>query len=273
MKKLSVYIIAIATLLTSFLTYADNGDVSTGSNNQLSIPSIIIGNTTYTGVVITVGSVLSVAGQTTTPTTLTVPFQAAMANRANNGFSKSYTISGWINNSTTNNPIPNTPISGSGTVMAGGPVLKYFTSGKLSGVSTLVSTTVSTGYVISTSQQIYNPQNYSLLGIIFGSPQKALYFSPYTIPATVQAGSTGSLGSGTDGSFIPTTISTVYSVANDTASTLLVTTTSTLSSPYSAVVTSTTYRIDTSGNINAISEMQSTSFEGAVYKVLNFTFS
>jgi len=88
------------------------------------------------------------------------------------------------------------------------------------------------------------------------------YYSAYNYPATVKAGSTGMLDS-----------STVYSVASDTATSLLVTLLQTkylLSSINSS--SQTIYRIDTSGGISLVSITLQDYYFGDLYKSLTLTF-
>lgn len=184
---------------------------------------------------------------------LTVPLQTAMANLVNNGFNKPYTLTGWVDNSTGNNPnLPLTPLSGSGTVMIGTPVSVVFTSGPLTGVTALKSVAVSTGTVASTSTYYFNTSDYTIL--LVQSESKYFYYTPYTLHSTVKAGNTGAIGDSSTGEFFATTTTTgVYSVDSDKADSLLVTFTETSSNFFSEVITSTKYRITTLGKISPVS--------------------
>ncbi len=204
---------------------------------------------------------------------MTVPIQTAVANLVNNGFSKNFTATGWVNNSTLANPIPNTPIAGSGTLTVGPPTAVTFTSGPLTGTAALQSVAIITGTAPSTATTYYNPSNYTILATYDGT--NTIYYSPYNYPSTVKAGDTGPLGSGTTGGFLPTTTTSQYSVASDTASSLLVTLMSTenIDSGVAGTVQSqTVYRITTSGAISLVSENVQQSGGGSVYQSLTFTF-
>lgn len=54
-----------------------------------------------------------------------------MPNLANNGFSKSYALTGWIDNATAANPMPNALITGSRAVFAGKLQVSSFNSEQL----------------------------------------------------------------------------------------------------------------------------------------------
>jgi hypothetical protein len=205
---------------------------------------------------------------------LTVPIKTAVANLVNNGINQNFTVTGWVNNSTLANPVPNTPITGSGTLTIGPPISATF-----NGASVLESTEVIIGSasangqsipVAATSNIFYNPSNYTKVGSVTNGV--TTFISPYTYPTSVKAGSTGTLGSGTSSL---STILTSYTVASDTASSLLVTLVSTKNTGvgYTATVQDqTVYRITTSGAISLVSENVQQSLNGSVYQSLTFTF-
>jgi len=205
---------------------------------------------------------------------LTVPVQTAIANLVNKGMNKTFTVTGWIDNSTTNTPVPRADITGSGTLTIGAPTAATF-----NGASVLRSTEVITGTVTVNGRQssiassgttFYNSSNYTTAGTIVGGD--TTYFSTYTYPATVKAGSTGSLGRTTDaGGAFAATSTTVYSVASDTATSLLVTLLKVESGPGATVTTQTVYRISTSGDINLMS-IDSLKHLTRDYQRLTFTF-
>ena len=174
---------------------------------------------------------------------LTVPLQSAMANLVNNGLSLPYTVSGW------NGPA-HTPISGSGTLTIGRPTSVKFTSGPLIGVTALKSVAVAG---TSSATYYYNLADYTLLALTY-STYNFLY-TPYTILSTVKAGDTGAIGSSSTGGALASTTTGFYSVASDRADSLLVTfsETETLWPGISKSVTSTTYRISTTGAITLVS--------------------
>lgn len=206
---------------------------------------------------------------------LTVPFQTAVANLVNNGFSKTFTISGWIDESTISNPRPPTQISGSGTFTAGPP-----SAGTLNGASVLAVTQVITGSQTANGQSAafsatgilyFNSSNYTLAGTAAGGVNTLI--SAHTYPATVKAGSTGSLGNGTTGRVLPTTSTFTYSVTSDSATSLLVTFIESTYFPLGGNdQTQTVYRVDTSGKITPVSTTIQRYSSGTLYKSLAFTF-
>ncbi len=214
--------------------------------------------------------VTSISGSNKTPPPLTISVQAAMANLVNKGFSKAYTLTGWIDNSTIANPVPHTPITGSGTLTVGSPTMVTFTGGPLVGKSALQSVAVMAGSAAGTATTYYSAIDYTILATYDES--RTYYYSPYSYPVTVHAGSTGSLGSGSDGKPFATNVTTTYVVANDSNTTLLATLIETVSKPGGGKIkTQTVYRIDTSGGINIVSADVQYSL-GTVYKSLTYTF-
>lgn len=206
---------------------------------------------------------------------MTVPFQTAIANLVNNGLSANFSVSGWVDNSTPANPVPHTLITGSGNLALGTPTVSTFNK-----VSALKSTEVVTGSTTangqttpfsSTTTIFYSPSNYTTVGTVAGG--KTMAISPYALPATVKAGSTGSFGNGTDGQFMPTTSTQDYVVTSDSATSLLVTLVQTTDSGAAGITKAqTVYRINTSGNISLASITTQRIFLGAVYENLVFTF-
>lgn len=184
---------------------------------------------------------------------LTVPLQTAMANLVNNGFSKPYTLTGWVDNSTTSNPnLPHTPLSGSGTLAIGTPTSFAVTAGPLTGVTVLQSVAVLTGTVASSVYYYFSPVDYTILAI--SDDTKTYYYTPYTLPAAVKAGNTGSIGSSTTGGALASTTTGVYSVASDRADSLLVSFIETKSKAAGGYeITTTTYRITTLGVVTPVS--------------------
>lgn len=67
MNRIGTNIVAAAVLMASSAAYADNGDTYNASNNTLTIPSVTVGDATYTNVVIgvTPQNIISVGGVTT----------------------------------------------------------------------------------------------------------------------------------------------------------------------------------------------------------------
>lgn len=184
---------------------------------------------------------------------LTVPLQTAMANLVNNGFSKPYTLSGWVDNSTLANPNqPLAPLSGSGALAIGTPTSGTVTSGPLTGTTVLQSVAIFTGAVASSIIYYFSPADYTILAI--SDATKTYYYTPYTLPATVKAGNTGSIGSSSTTGGFATTTTGVYSVASDRVDSLLVTFIETASQLGNIIsIASTTYRITTLGAISPVS--------------------
>lgn len=193
-----------------------------------------------------------------------------MANLINNGYSKTYTLTGWVDHSTIANPVPHTPITGSGTLTVGSPTRVTFTSEPLAGTQALQSVAVMTGTATGTTYTYYNTSNYTTVATFDGT--NTIYYSPYSYPATVHAGSTGSLGSGSDGKTFATSVTTTYVVASDSNTTLLATVMENVSSLAGSTQTQTVYRIDTSGGISLVSAIVQYIHLGSVYKSLTYTF-
>lgn len=167
---------------------------------------------------------------------LTVPLQTAMANLVNNGFSLPYI---WSYAGQT----------GSGTLTMGTPTSVTFTSGVLSGTVALKSVVIN-----GTSSAItyFNPADYTILAKQVGT--RSYLCTPYSMPSTVKAGDTGTLGSCTTGGLFADTTSGVYSVASDRADSLLASYIETEKiSLGTTTITSTKYRISTAGSITIIS--------------------
>ena len=187
---------------------------------------------------------------------LTVSFQTAMANLVNNGINKTFTVTGFVDNSTGNNPVPRTPITGSGTLTIGTPVSATFNGG-----SVLKVTEVVTGSATANGQSMpiaastivyYNASNYTFAGSSTGTATTV--YAPYINPSTVKAGSTGTLGSGSTGGIFATTTTTVYTVAGDSVSSLLVTLIETIREASGGTTTSQSlYRVNTSGGASLLS--------------------
>jgi hypothetical protein len=214
---------------------------------------------------------------------LTVPVQTAVANLVNNGINQSFTISGYINNSTEANPMPNIPFSGSGTYVAGPPTAVTINSGPLAGTQALQKVEIISGTLTANGKSqplsnntttYYNPGNYSTLQENSGTEE--FYFTPFTYPASVQAGDTGVLAQASTGGFFADTIKEVYSVAADSPVSLLVTITSTQTTAGGVgalVVTTTVFRITTGGAISLVSQSSSSTLLGLTYQVLTLTFN
>ena len=206
---------------------------------------------------------------------LTVPFQTAIANLVNNGINKTFTLTGYVDNSTGNNPVPRTPITGSGTLTIGTPTAAIF-----NGLSVLKTTQVVTGSAVANGQTItvagsetvfYNTGNYTIAGS--GTGSSPMRYAPYTNPSTVKAGSTGTLGSGSTGGIFANTISSVYTVSGDSVSSLLVTVIDTLRESSGGKITSqSVYRVTTSGGVTLVSIDVVKNFLANDYQRLTYTF-
>ena len=211
---------------------------------------------------------------------LTVPVPTAFANIASNGLNQSFTISGWIDQSTGTNPIPPTSITGSGHLIlgaAGGATLCNFAVRVAT--EAITGTTIANGIStpFATTGTIYYRSDNTTLATY--SAGELFLYSPYAYPATVRAGNTGSTGNGTkvvDPNCTQTRLTSTgaYTVASDGATSLLVTFITDKKNPFTSAEdkTSTVYRIDTKGNVSLVSITALTSFLGSVYQTLIFTF-
>ena len=206
---------------------------------------------------------------------LTVPFQTAMANLVNNGINKTFSVTGFVDNSTVNNPVPRTPITGSGTLTIGTPVSATFNGG-----SVLKATEVVTGSATANGQSTpiagsaivyYNASSYTVAGSSTGTATTV--YAPYTNPSTVKAGSTGTLGTGSTGGIFATTTTSVYQVAGDSVSSLLVTLIDTVRESSGGKTTSqSVYRVTISGGVTLVSIDVVNNFLGTDYRRLTYTF-
>lgn len=212
---------------------------------------------------------------------LTVPVSAAFANIASNGLNQPFTISGWVDQSTGTNPIPPTPITGSGHVILGAAV-----GATLCNFAVRVATEAITGTTIAngistpfaTTDKIYYRNDNTTVAT--DAAGELFLYLPYALPATVRAGDVGSTGNGTQvnadcsqRSFAANTTG-AYTVASDSATSLLVTFITEKKNPFTSAVnkTSTVYRIGTNGNVSLVSITALSSFLSSVYQTLIFTF-
>lgn len=212
---------------------------------------------------------------------LTVPVQTAFANIVNNGFNQPFTISGSVDNSTQNNPVPPTPISGSGQFILGIGEPDALCGFQVSRAVQLVTgNTIANGVstpFATTSRVYYRGDN---TVVATDSAGQAFLFLPVSFPATVRAGDAGPLGAGTEidsncnQSSFGATSTGAYSVASDRANSLLVTFVRNQNNSFSGSSNqaSTVYRIDTSGNVSLVSVTATRSFLGSVFETLAFTF-
>ena len=104
-------------------------------------------------------------------------------------------------------------------------------------------------------------------------------FTPVAFPETVRAGDAGVTGNGTqfNSNCTPTILGSkitgAYSVASDSANSLLVTMVRDKKDVGSGETqSSTVYRIDTNGNVSPVSITTTKSFLGSVYQTFVFTF-
>ncbi|TKB68321.1 MAG: hypothetical protein E8D47_02345 [Nitrospira sp.] len=212
---------------------------------------------------------------------LTVPVQTAFANIVNKGLNQSFTISGSVDNSTPANPAPPTPIGGNGQFTSGAATPATLCGFSVSQAAQVVTgTTIANGVstpFATTSTTFYRSDN-TIVGT--QSAGEFFLFTPVTFPATVRAGGTGVTGTGTevnancDQVSFGSNITGAYSVASDTANSLLVTFVENEKNPFSSSETksSTVYRIDTSGNVSLVSVTATKSFLASVFQTLIFTF-
>lgn len=225
---------------------------------------------------------------------LTVPVQTAFANFVNNGVDAPFTISGSKDDSTQANPIPPTPLTGSGRLTIGPGVTGTFTGGPFDGTAVRRTTQVLTGNVTgnsqsspigSTGQVYYHSNDYTILVSDF--PGAYTVYDAHDFPQTVKAGDTGPLRNGRryanfadslkpEGPFFhPDVVTAAYAVSSDTATTLLMRIIETVRDPIIAgsdEQTQSVYRVDTAGNVSLVSITGTKSFLSSVYQTLIFTF-
>lgn len=215
---------------------------------------------------------------TTSNSNLTVPLQTAFANIINKRFTKSFTVSGWIDQSTASNPIPKTNLLGSGNFVSSAATSVVFTSGPLNGQTALQNLETITGTItangqtnqINSSVTTYsNPSNYTTLATISGG--STIYYAAYVNPATVKAGDAGTLYKANDNSSIGS-----YSVVADTAATLLVTAIlDTYDSLGHTGQSTSVYRIDNLGNSTLLSittALIASCCSTTPYEILTYSF-
>ncbi|MGZ5009437.1 MAG: hypothetical protein ACXV74_00580 [Methylobacter sp.] len=65
-KRFLCFLFLLITLTTT--CFADGGDSYNGANGQLTLPTITVGSTVYTNVIVTLGSIVSVGGTYAAPT-------------------------------------------------------------------------------------------------------------------------------------------------------------------------------------------------------------
>ena len=140
--------------------------------------------------------------------------------------------------------------------------------GTLQGVSLLKSVGVVTGSVTGTATYYFDPANYTI--VVKNDGSNWFYYTPYTYPATVKAGSTGSIGSSTLNGLPATT--GVYTVTSDSANSLLVSIIETTTYSFTSNVTTTVFRIDTVGAINLVSLTTDYYQLGTYYQTVKLTF-
>lgn len=204
---------------------------------------------------------------------LTVPLPTAFANIVNNGIGGAFRISGWVDNPASANPQPNTQVTGNGDLKLGAASADSF-----NGAAALGAVEVLTGSITANGQStaiynmtniFYNPSNYTKAGTVEGNVTTV--FSPYTIPATVKAGSTGLMGRTADG-----TLTESYTVASGDGASLLVTI---IADTYDSFghtgQTQTVYRVDTFGNVRLVSitsQKIASCCSTSPYQSMTFTF-
>ena len=206
---------------------------------------------------------------------LTVPFQTAMANLVNNGINKTFTVTGFVDNSTGNNPMPRIPITGFGTLTVGTPVSATFNGGSVLKVTEVVTGSATangqTTPIAATTNVFYNTGNYTVAGSTAGNV--TTLYAPYTNPVTVKAGNTGTLGSGSTGGLFATTSTTAYVVAGDSVSSLHITIIETQKEFLAATtITQSLYRVTTSGAVTLVSIDVVKNFLASDYQRLTYTF-
>ena len=211
---------------------------------------------------------------------MTVPFKTALINSAKNGYVGSFTVSGWVDNSTLSNPQPRATVTGTGTLNMAVGAMATFNSGPFIGKSVYkqVATTNLT-LTSGTSTQSSTGTANSYIDSVFGSTRAVessgatYWYADYLLPDTVKAGSTGSLGASADTNNVVTTKET-YSAATDSATSLLVTITKdTFTAPIGKTgQTISVYKIDTQGNLSIKSIESNAYYQSTQIKNLVFTF-
>jgi len=268
-----------------------NGQTLTGSYKPASVTNANAGSVTVLFGSATGGTLVFPDGRQVAiqrynfqpPGPVTVNVAAAIGNLVNNGLTQSFTLSGYINNSTPINPMPNTPITGSGTLTIGPATSFTYTSGTLKGTAALRQVQALSGTATENGQSAslaamntiyYKPGTYNILEEVTSASSFNDYlYGAYTYPTTVKAGDTGTLGTASTGGFISYTRTDTYSVAADSPTSLLVTITDLLDQQVAGTVTSqTVYRISTTGSISFVSQTTSNALLGSVYEQLIATF-
>ncbi|KWR91861.1 hypothetical protein [Cupriavidus sp. IDO] len=185
---------------------------------------------------------------------VSVPLQTAVANEVNNGITVNFSISGTVSG---------VPVTGSGTLKDDKPVAATFNGAAALKTTETVSGTITVNGVsapFSVTTIIFrNPATFAEFSEDLGD--QVVDFPDYTYPATVKAGDSATLVTGTafSSSARTTKIGTVtrsYSVAADTSTSLLVTFTETDfdNNSVKTADAQTTFRVDTMGNIQFVSE-------------------
>jgi hypothetical protein len=189
------------------------------------------------------------------PTVVTVPLQTAVANAVNNGITVNFSITGTVGG---------TAVTGTGTLVDAVAV-----GAMLNGASVLKTTETLSGTVManntsvpfSSTRTIFrNPATFAEVEEDLGGP--IVVFPNYVYPATVKAGDSATLVTGTSFSSSAQTTKTgtvvrSFSVAADTSTTLLV---AFMDSNFDnngvkLADDQTTLRVDTSGNVQFVSEI------------------
>lgn len=194
------------------------------------------------------------SNSTSAPQDVSVPLQTAVANEVNNGITVNFSITGTVGG---------TAVTGSGSLNDAKAV-----AGMFNGAAVLTTTETLSGTVMangvsqqfSTMRTIFrNPATFAEVAENIGGP--VVIFPAYVFPSTVKAGDSGTLVTGTvfsDSSMTTKTGSVVraFSVAADTSTTLLVTFTESDFDTNNVKLADdqTTLRVDTSGNIQFVSE-------------------
>ncbi|MBV8666697.1 MAG: hypothetical protein JO269_09455 [Burkholderiaceae bacterium] len=207
------------------------------------------------------------------PAVVTVPLETAMKNIATLGLSGSFTITGWINNSTPSSPQPNTTITGTGTISVGVATTKATSSDgrPVIGAAEVITGTLneggSTAPLSSLSTVYYDTSNYAPAYLT----SIGIDISAFTVPATVTTGATGQFGASSNGYLTQS-----YTVKADGSSstTVLFTVIQQYNNPVAGIGSQgqTVYRIDTAGNVSLVSIISSQLYLNQIFKTLTFTF-
>lgn len=205
------------------------------------------------------------------PGQVAVPLQTAFANIAHKGLGGNFTVSGWVADCVCGKPLTFTSVTGSGKFTleaATGKAIMNNTNLTYAN-QTITGTAIAGAESIplaSTSTIFYDAATFATVYLVNDGVSTPV--TPAAIPASITAGSTGSLGNANGG------FNETYSVATDSSSSLLVSILTQSSTQYGGTSTKTqfVYRMDTLGNVSPVSITTTKLYLGAAYQALTYTF-